>query len=105
MISHYSMINIFTIEIRTHLVQMRPGTMQMRHLVSKKSKNGLKGGYVSVSSKPDHPSRQNPRTIFLIGEFPTPGQNRVQNPHPRAYKNELKPHSRGHFPQLFTINT
>ena len=45
--------------------------------------------YVSVNSKPAH----------------SPGQKRVQNSHPRAYKNELKPHPQGHFPELFTIKT
>ena len=34
-----------------------------------------------------------------------PGKNGVQNPHPRAYKNELKPHLRGHFPHLFAMKT
>ena len=29
----------------------------------------------------------------------------IQNPTTRAYKNELKPHPRGHFSQLFTIKT
>ena len=43
------------------------------------------------------PPGQNPRAIFLMGEFPTPGQKGVQNPHPRAYKNELKPHPGGIF--------
>ena len=38
------MINIFTIEIRTHLAQTRPDTMQTRHLVSKKFKKWLKMG-------------------------------------------------------------
>ena len=29
--------------------------------------------YVSVNSKPDYPPlEQNPRAIFLMGEFPTP---------------------------------
>ena len=57
--------------------------------------------YVSVNSKPDHA----PGQFFLMGEFPTPGQKRVQTPTLRAYKNELKPHPRGHYPQLFTIKT
>ena len=55
--------------------------------------------YVSVSSKPDHPPGQIPRAIFLMGEFPPPGQKQLQNPHPHAYKNEPKPHPWGHFPQ------
>ena len=38
-----------------------------------------------------------PRVIFLMGEFPTPGKKGVQNPTPRAYKNELKPHPWGIF--------
>ena len=38
------MINIFTIEIRTHLAQTRPDTMQTRHLVSKKVEKWLKRG-------------------------------------------------------------
>ena len=43
-------------------------------------------------SKPDHQRPgQKPGAIFLMGEFPTPWAKRVQNPHPRAYKNELKP--------------
>ena len=45
MIYHNSMINIFTIEIRTHLAQTRPDTMQTRHLVSKIVEKWLKGGY------------------------------------------------------------
>ena len=45
------------------------------------------------------PSLTIPRAIFLMGEFPTPGQKRVQNPHLRAYKNELKPHP----PAFFSI--
>ena len=32
-----------------------------------------------------------------MGEFLTPGQKGVQNPNPRAYKNELKPHPRDIF--------
>ena len=39
------MINIFTVEIGIYLAQTRLDTMQMRHLVSKKSKNGLKVAY------------------------------------------------------------
>ena len=58
--------------------------------------------YVSVNSKLDHLPRAKPPGNFLMGEFPTPGKKRAQNPRPRAYKNELKPHPRGHFPQLFT---
>ena len=50
------------------------------------------------------PPRQNPGN-FLIGKFPTPGKKRDPNPHPRVYKNELKPHHRERFPQLFTIKT
>ena len=38
------MINIFTIEIRTHVAQTRSGTMQTRHLVSKKVEKWFKGG-------------------------------------------------------------
>ena len=37
------------------------------------------------------PSLTTPRAIFLMGEFPTPGQTEVQNPDARAYKNELNP--------------
>ena len=40
-----SMINIFTTEIRTHLAQTRPDTMQTRLLVSKKKSKWLKRGY------------------------------------------------------------
>ena len=35
------------------------------------------GHYVSVNSKPEHPL---PRAIFLMGEFPTPGQKKSSNP-------------------------
>ena len=59
-------------------------------------------GYnVSVNSKPDNspPPTQNPRAIFLMGEFPTPrAKKEFKTPIPRAYKNELKLHPRGHFP-------
>ena len=44
------------------------------------------------------PPGQNPRAIFLMGEFPTPGKKRSSKPPPpRAYENELKPHPRGIF--------
>ena len=56
---------------------------------------------VSVNSKPDHP----PGQFFGLANSPPPGQKRVQNPTPRAYKNELKPHPRGHFSQLCTLKT
>ena len=59
--------------------------------------------YQSIPSLTIPPGK--PPGNFLIGEFLTPGQKSVQNPHPRAYKNELKPHPRRHFPQLFTIKT
>ena len=42
---------------------------------------------------------------FSMGEFPPPGKKKVQNPDPRAYKNEIKPHPWGHFPQLLTVKT
>ena len=63
--------------------------------------------YVSVNSKPDHPpSGKTLQAIFLMGEFPTPwAKKEFKTPTPRAYKNELKPHLRGHFPQLFAIKT
>ena len=51
------------------------------------------------------PPRAKPLGKFLMGEFPTPGQKGVQNPHPRAYKNELKPHPRDISSRLFTIKT
>ena len=38
-----------------------------------------------------------PPAIFLMGEFPTPRAKRVQNPHPRAYRNELNPTPGGIF--------
>ena len=40
------MINIFTIEIRTHLAQTRPDTMQTKHLVSKKVEKMAKKGVI-----------------------------------------------------------
>ena len=52
------------------------------------------------------PPRAKPQGNFLDGRIPLPqGKERVQNSHPRAYKNELKPRPRGHYPELFTINT
>ena len=61
---------------------------------------------VSVNSKPDNPPpQQNPRAIFGWANSPPPGKKGVQNLHPRAYTNELKPHPRGHFPQLFAVKT
>ena len=60
---------------------------------------------VSVNSKPDHPLRRKPSGNFFDGRIPHPRAKRAQNPNPRAYKNELKPHPRGHFPQLFSIET
>ena len=43
-IFYNSMINIFTIRIRTHLAQTKPDTMQTRHLLSKKVEKWLKRG-------------------------------------------------------------
>ena len=54
---------------------------------------------VSVNFKPDHP----PGQFFLMSEFPTPQAKKSSKPPPWAYKNELKPHLRGHFFQLFTL--
>ena len=56
-------------------------------------------------SIPSMTSPDKPWAIFLMGKFPTPGQKKSSKPHPWAYKNELKPHPRGYFPQLFTIKT
>ena len=48
--------------------------------------------YVSVNSKPDHPPRVKPLGNFFDGRIPTPpGQERVQNLTPRAYKNDPTP--------------
>ena len=41
---HNSMINIFSTEIRTHVAHTRPGTMQMRLLMSKKVEKWLQKG-------------------------------------------------------------
>ena len=42
--------------------------------------------------------------MFDWQRIPHPWEKWVQTPSPpRAYKNELKPHPRGHFSQLFTI--
>ena len=44
------------------------------------------------------PPGQNPRAIFLMGEFPTPREKKeFKTPTPRTYENELKPHPRGIF--------
>ena len=52
----------------------------------------------SVNSKPDHPPWGKTPKQFLDGRIPhPPGKKKVQNPDPRAYKNELKPHPRGIF--------
>ena len=48
------------------------------------------------------PPSKIPGATFLSS--PPLGKKEVQNPDPRAYKNELKPHP-GHFPQLFIIKT
>ena len=53
---------------------------------------------------PIPPPRAKPGQFF-DGQIPHPRAKRVQNPHLRAYKNELKPHHWGHFPRLFTIKT
>ena len=51
------------------------------------------------------PSLTIPPGNFFDGQIPHLGQKEFKTPNPRAYKNELKPHPRGHFPQLFTIKT
>ena len=51
----------------------------------------------SLTISPLPPLSKTPGAIFLMGEFPTPGKKGVQNPTPRAYKNELKPHPWGIF--------
>ena len=44
------------------------------------------------------PSLTIPPGNFFDGRIPhSPGKKRVENPHPRAYKNELKRHPRGIF--------
>ena len=48
---------------------------------------------VSVNSKPYHP----PGQFFWWANSPSPGKQRVQNPHPWAYNNKLKPHPQGIF--------
>ena len=40
-----------------------------------------------------------------MGKFPTSVQKRFQNPHPRAYKNELKPHPQDIFSVIHYKNT
>ena len=59
------------------------------------------------------PPGQNPGNFF-DGQIPHPWAKRDPNPHPRAYKNELKPHHQGQNapgggdlarPQLFKIKT
>ena len=42
--------------------------------------------------------RAKPLGNFLMGEFPPQGKKEFKTPIPQAYKNELKPHPRGHFP-------
>ena len=51
--NHNSIINIFTIEIHTHLAQTRPDTMQTRHLVSKKSRKMVKKGVILTGGYSD----------------------------------------------------
>ena len=60
--------------------------------------------YVSVNSKLTIPRAKPPGNFFEGANCPPPGKKGVQTP-PQAYKNELKPHPRGHFPQLFAIKT
>ena len=52
------------------------------------------------------PSLTTPQGQFFKGEFP-PGKKfkEFKTPTPWAYKKELKQHPRGHFPQLFAIET
>ena len=59
--------------------------------------------YQSIPSLTIPPPWAKPLGNFFDGRIPHPRAKRVQNPHPRAYKKELKPHPQGHFPQLFTI--
>ena len=48
--------------------------------------------HVSVNSKPDHPPGAKHPGNFCDGRIiHSLGKKGVQNPHPRAYKNELKP--------------
>ena len=61
--------------------------------------------YVSVNSKPDHPPGKTPRQFFDRRIPHPPGKKEFKTPTPLAYKNELKPHFWGNFPQLFTIKT
>ena len=50
------------------------------------------------------PSLTIPPGNFFDGRIPhPPAKKELKTPTPRAYKNELKPQPRGHFPQLFTI--
>ena len=51
------------------------------------------------------PSLTIPPGNFFDGRIPHPLGKKSSNPHPRAYKNELKPHPRGHFSQLFIVKT
>ena len=64
----------------------------------------VKSPYVSINSKPDHPPRQNSWAIFLMGEFPTPGQKEFKPPSPGPIKRAKTPPP-GQFPQSFTIKT
>ena len=54
MIYHNSMINIFNTEIRTHLAQTRPDTMQTRLLVGKKSRKMVKQGVIVTKGHSDY---------------------------------------------------
>ena len=52
------------------------------------------------------PSLTIPPGNFFDGRIPhPPDKKEFKTPTSRDYKNELKPHPRGHYPQLFTIKT
>ena len=61
------MINIFTIEIRTHLAQMRPDTIQTRQLVSKKRRKMVKKGVILTGGYSDNYCKRPLYSMYLFG--------------------------------------
>ena len=66
MIGHNSMMNIFTIKIRTHLAQTRSDTMQTRHLPSKKALKVVKKGVILTGGYSDYYRKRPLYSMYLF---------------------------------------
>ena len=63
------MIDIFTTEIRTHLAQTRPDTMQTRLLVSKKSRKMVKRGIILTGGYSDYYCKRPLYSTYFLFSF------------------------------------